>query len=133
MCNMYNASTFSNSNGYGCSSYYNNSCNSNWAWGSQRICRDCNGNIWVRTGSNGCGCSCGCSSCCNCGCNSCSSNGNSTDANTNGNGNGNGDGSFACVTFCGDYASNLLQTSTATSGSGSYSRSCRCRRWNCGS
>ena len=56
-----------------CNSGYTNSCNSaltqanvlsgNSSFGcGQRICRDCNGNVWVRRTTN-CGC-CQCTPCC---------------------------------------------------------------------
>lgn len=94
--------------GCGC----NNGCGNTFNGNSQFICRDCNGNIWVRT-SNGNSC-CGCNAChsCNsstwnnCGCNN--SNGSLLTANGCG-------CNRACVTVCG----NALTLSQNRSGCGS--------------
>ncbi len=84
-----------------CCRYYNG-C---YGYGtcSQRICRDCCGNIWVRQTTN---CNCGCNNGCGCG-----NNGNGSTSSNNGNGNGQG---FACVTFCGNSSNSSGQTTTST-------------------
>lgn len=75
-----------------------------WNWfgnacGTQRVCRDCCGNLRVQ---NVTGC------CCH-RCNQCQCNGTGNDTGTAGNGNGTGtNGGFRCITICG--ANNTTQT-----------------------
>ena len=126
MCNTCNTTARSCqnccSNSYGCNGLFNllngNSCHyngcSSWGgWGNQRICRDCNGNIWVRVscGNSCCHNSCGCHNGCSCGCN----NGGSTAGNAS-----NGSGSFRCITFCGN--SDTSNTASTLNGDTYYAR-----------
>ncbi|MBE5740393.1 MAG: hypothetical protein E7349_06035 [Clostridiales bacterium] len=137
MCNFYNASASSVLNNCNYASYANSTNYSN-GWGTQYMCRGCNGNIYARNATN-----CGCSSCCHCNCchnccnccqNSCGNN--NTNSNDTATGN-NGNGSFTCVTFCGNTLNGLTQNaSTATTNSGcgcGYGYGCQrrqsCRRW----
>lgn len=116
MCNFCNTGfNFGRSGCCGCSSCSCGCGSSLWSWGNQRICRDCNGNIWVnQRNSNGCGCGCDCNSCNN----SCNCNGNGTD--TAENGNGNSGRSFTSITFCG--SSNGTATTVAENGEAYYLR-----------
>ncbi len=120
MCNFYNASASSASNNCNYASYANSTNYFN-GWGTQFMCRDCNGNIYARNVTN-----CGCSSCCRCNCchnscnccqNGCGSN-SGNDAATGNNGNGN----FTCVTFCGNTLNGFTQSTTATT----TNRGCGC-------
>ncbi len=80
-----------NSNNYSCGC-----CNQNSLWNilfgnTQRVCRDCCGNLVVTNNSSCCSCNS-----CNggCGCNGFSS------GNTANTANGSGNGGFACVSYC---------------------------------
>ena len=117
MCN----SCYNSYNGY--SNYSNASCGSccnNSLWnlfgGTQRICRDCCGNIIVN--QNSCS-SCSCNSCCGCCCNQNGTSGSGTSSNN--------DNGYGCVTFCGTLAN---QTSSISNGyaQSNYGRSSCSRR-----
>jgi len=106
-----------------CNTGFNYGCNGFWG-GTQRLCRDCNGNIVVnQRNTNTCGHCCGCchQHTCNCGC------GNNTGAAGNGNGNGNG-GKFVCYTVCGyvtatgTNTTNMTNTANTTYGDLYYAR-----------
>ncbi len=93
-CNWNNRSSCGCNSNCGC----NCGCNQNSLWNilfgnTQRVCRDCCGNLVVTNnnswgnGCNGCNSNCGC----NCGCN------NGTASASNGSGNNN---AYACVSYC---------------------------------
>ena len=139
MCNYYNMERTGYTNcgtTYGCANYTRANTFSNGC-GSQYMCRDGCGNVWVRTAMQ-CGCS-GCynncwNSCCHNGCNNgC---GGGVNQNTNGTATGNnGNGHFSCVTFCGDTLNGLLQTNNTATSTNTYSCGSRnrCARSGCGS
>ena len=134
MCNYYNMTRNGYTNcgeTYGCANYTRANTISNGC-GSQYMCRDCCGNVWVRTMN--CGCSGCCNSCCHNGCNNgC---GGGVNENTNGSATGNnGNGHFACVTFCGNTLNGLMQTNNTATNATTYpcGRCNRCARSGCGS
>ena len=131
MCNYYNASARSvNTCGYanGCTSngYTANGCVSTYnGCGNQFMCRDCNGNIWVRNTSC---CGCATSYCGGCNHTYCGTNLLTDDtqtANTN-----QRNGNFTCVTFCGDTANTFATQASTTNGCGRCQRRCGGGCWN---
>ena len=129
MCNFYNTNACGGYSNYGCSAY--TTANTYTGCGTQMMCRDCNGTIWVRRTENNNCCSCCHNHCCNNGCNQ---NGNGGSANTNDGVTGNnGNGNFGCVTVCGyglnSFTQNTSTTNTTNTGCG---YSCRNRCSRCG-
>ena len=114
MCNLYNTANAS----VGCRTNYN-TCYAN----NQRMCRDANGNVWVRV-ANDTSCQTSCCHCCNHCCHSCCSNG-SGNGNTSQNDTANG--GYGCITLCGvsvnGSAQNITNGAMATP---------RCARNRCG-
>ena len=114
MCNVWNTNARccqTTTNGNGCYTQVNtNGCGYNGnVWTIERICRDCNGGLWVRVGYTcpyqpTCGCLCG----------------NGTTQNTTDNGT-TGTG-FGCVTLCGRVGNVGTTTTTATGGDAYYAR-----------
>ncbi|MBE7085284.1 MAG: hypothetical protein E7368_04435 [Clostridiales bacterium] len=104
MCNYCN---WSNRSSCGCGCGCNQNGLFNTLFGStQRVCRDCCGNLVVKNNNScGCGYSCGCGCGCGCGCNNTAS----TYPSSNGNG-------YACVSYCQRTNGNA----TSLSGNGSY-------------
>lgn len=90
MCNTCNSCS-SLWNSFGCSNTFNRSL--------QSICRDCNGNIWVRAANGNSSCGCNAYHCCYpCACNTCGYNTSNANLATN-----NGYGcNRSCVTLCGN-------------------------------
>ena len=129
MCNLYNVGAWNTTAGcrtnYGCYA------------GGQRMCRDCNGNVWVRITTDNCSC---CGSCyynntCygnniyNTGCNSCRERGNTQNVAT-------ANGGYGCITLCGISANTTSQT-TNNNATTYPTRRCgcgggcnRCSGWN---
>ena len=121
MCNLYNAGAWNTA--MGCRN------NNGYYAGGQRMCRDCNGNIWMRVTTNH-----GCCSCCNnCWDNVC---GNASNVTNTQNSNG-VTGGYGCVTLCGISANTTLQAET-TNATTYPMRRCgcngcghhRCNGWN---
>lgn len=107
MCNLFNSTAY---NGSRC-------CYNGGLWNTtQRVCRDCCGNIHV---CNCCNCSCGCG-------------GSNNSGNTQAGGNGNG--GYGCVTVCGALtsgATTATQTPRTSCGDAYYARQygwCGCNR-----
>ncbi len=115
--------TTNTNNGCGCNAQ--NSCQNSCCWNVLQICRDCNGNIRVRSGNSGCGYSYGCGW---------NWNGNTTN-NTNSTTNSNS-GCGCCCGYnygCGSYGNSRCGASVSAVGStsldsGVYSSSCYGRR-----
>ena len=117
MCNFYNVGTRNTS--IGCGMNYGG-----WNSNGQRMCRDSNGNVWMRIATNDCGY---CGSCCYhncCGCNhGCGNNGG---GNTSGSQNDTTNGGYGCVTLCGvSLHATAQQTTNDTT---TTTRRCGCNR-----
>ena len=116
MCNVWNtnARCCYTANGNGLLTQVNTNSGCGWngnGWTVERICRDCNGGLWIRVGHT---CSCHQTTCGCC-------NGNGTTQNTTDNGT-TGTG-FGCVTFCGGLGNTgTATTTTALNGEAYYAR-----------